>query len=127
MKAGLKKYGIPAAVSIGITVFYMVSKGREQTNALHLLCDGFTVSGFLYVLSAALILLINAGAIDGLGYLGGFLLHAFVQEKSRESYYDYIRRKQEKRHYMPFVRPMLAVGGFDLLMGCVFLALYYIA
>ncbi len=91
------------------------------------ICDAFTVPGMIFILTGGLIALINAGALDGMGYAAKFVVRTFFPVglwKKDESYYDYVQRQRSK----PIKKYgyLFIVGGVNMVIALVFLILFYV-
>ncbi len=132
-KAALTRYG--TAVGICLVFAYVYLSGRvsgvaeflelEKRMQYHLLCDAFSLPGFMLLLSGCMVALSNAGALDAIGYLGHILVNAFLPSRTGKvmQYFDYVQEKKEKR--VKGYGFLNVVGGVFLAVSFVFLALYY--
>ena len=130
------RYAVTCGVALAIGILELVLQlwgagsffELTRWEQMRLLCDAFTVPGMLLVLVGLLMLLVKQGAMDGLSYIGHYLVHAFVPWKRTDAqkYGDFITAKEEKRqqqdrHY----GHLLVVGGVCIAISFLFLWLYY--
>ncbi len=80
-----------------------------------LLCDACTLPGVLMILCGALIALSNGGALNGIGYIGHYLINTLIPAHRDRimKYADYVQEKNGKR---------LHGYGFLFIVGAVFMA-----
>lgn len=119
LKSNLLKYGITTGVCAVIAVYYVLSRDFANLELVHqyrILCDAFSIPGLLSILSGALMWVAGEGALDGVGYVLSYAIHALLpgSEHKGERYSDYKERKHGKK----------ASGyGFLFVIGCVFVAI----
>ncbi|MBO4862141.1 MAG: DUF3899 domain-containing protein [Firmicutes bacterium] len=100
----LIKYVCACAVAGLMILVYL--KGHQYAEAetladkYRLICDAFTIPGVVFCLSAALVALVNAGSLDGIGYALSYAVKMLIPGAglNRETYAEYVERKHEKNH-----------------------------
>ncbi|MBO4355807.1 MAG: DUF3899 domain-containing protein [Clostridia bacterium] len=130
-KKTVLKYGIAVICGAALTAV-MISLNnpfREETTAdkFRFLCDAFSVPGILLICVGILVWLSGEGAFNGLGYLFRYLRRSLIPggrtRYPHETYYDYVQEKSGKKGGgFGF---LFIVGGAFLLVGLVFLVLFY--
>ena len=129
MKKQLLKYSIATFVGAAFTLLILSMQGFFATDAVivkyRMLVDATSAPGMIMTLLPFLLWMSTDGLFDGLTYalaaLGNML--TFRGAKKHEKYYDYKKRKSEKR--VSGFWFILFVGlGFMLISG-IFLILYY--
>ncbi|MFA6796662.1 MAG: DUF3899 domain-containing protein [Bacilli bacterium] len=99
-----------------------------ESEKYNILSDTFSIPGLLFVLSYGLVVISNAGAFDMLNYAIGLawtnVFHRNIREsKFAHSYAEYKEMKRAKdKKDNTFI---LYVGSVFLLVGVVFLILFY--
>ena len=92
------------------------SQAKPMALRLKLLADAFTVPGVLLMMTAALIWAASHGFFDGIGYAGRVTARMLLPylAKEYERFYDYKRRKADRRY-----------GGYSFLfyVGAAFFAI----
>ena len=129
MKKQLIKYSIATFVGGAFALTVLLAKGFFTTDVAiikyRMLIDAFSAPGMIMTLLPFLFWISTDGLFDGLTYaLQGLAnMLTFRGIKKQEKYYDYKKRKAEKR--MTGFWFILFVGlGFMLISG-IFLILYY--
>ena len=129
VKSALIKYGCCAAFVLLLGGMYL-SGGEfaisDLQNKFRLLCDAFSVPGILLILFGALIWASNEGALDGISYCLTILGRSLIpggRSKKDERYADYVERKRNNR--TKGYSFLFSAGGVSLVIGLVFLALFY--
>lgn len=128
----LLKYGIPTVIGVIVSCIYISSVGgfsalgdMNQKELYMVLCDAVTLPGLMLFFLGALVVLANAGAFDGLGYVLSTAVKMLIPGRalSMESYRDYVTRKREEgnRGY----GFLMIVGVGFLAVAFVFLYLYF--
>ena len=99
----------------------------SQLEKYRILCDAFTVPGLLLILIGLLVWISNQGALDGISYAVRGLFRVFVPgagfRQNLETYYDYLKRKEEKR--VKGYGFLFLVGGISLAIALMFYFLFY--
>lgn len=102
----LLKYGITAAVCLVLAAVYFFSNipldqisDTPMVDIVLVLCDAFFVPGALTLMTGLLFWVASEGALDGVGYLGSYLVKTLIPGKrgSIERYGDYLERKRGSR------------------------------
>lgn len=101
----ITKYAVTVGVAGLMTLFILwlrdYSSAVELVDKYHILSDAFTVPGILLVMFGALVWVSSDGFFDGLGYSFVFLKNMLIPGAAlrgkRETFYDYKKRKSEKR------------------------------
>lgn len=125
----LIKYG--SAVIFGAIIFFITISVRNiytQTSIKEIyryISDGFTIPGVIILCAGVLVFLSNQGAFMGVGYV---VKHAVVMlipfiKKKNESYQEYCEKKKAVKGYLF----LFIVGGIYLILGIIFIILYYSA
>ena len=129
----LLKYGITAVIGAVIAGLALHLRGfswsLEPVERYRILCDGFTFPGLLLILTAALIALSNEGAFLGLGFLGSFVLRAFIPGVGvkQEKYSEYLERKSEKGRVKGYgFIFVVGLAYFGLALICLVLFYHYL-
>lgn len=132
-KTTLLKYGISIAVCVLLAALYLYGQASELgelseqslQEQYRLLCNAFTIPGMLLILSGLLVAVTNEGSLDGVGYLGHYLVNVLLPGRRRniKKYYDYITEKRKKR--VSGYSFLFVVGGICMLIAVVFLGLFY--
>ena len=102
LKSNLLKCGITLLVCAALGGFYVYDRNLLQlplVDQYRILCDAFSIPGMLCILSGALLWVANEGALDGVGYLLSYAVHALLpgSEHKGERYSDYKERKHGKK------------------------------
>lgn len=114
----LIKYSLTLAIGAALsTIIWSLNSGRIETTVdrYRVLADAFTVPGILLLAVGTLAFISSKGSFDGLSYAISWLFARLIPGKARkrETYYDYVTRKSEKR----------ARGyGFLFICGALFVA-----
>lgn len=133
-RSTLVKYGVAAGIGILMMCGYLSSQkaeygsllNRDNLDQLRLICDAFCIPGIMLLLSGCLVAVTNEGALDGLKYLGHYMVHMLIPGKrdSTKRYLEYVEESRAKRvtgyHFL------FHVGGVFLLIGIVFYVMYKI-
>lgn len=125
----LIRYGITTfvgALAVCVRVFSDEFAQSDQVNRYRILCDAFTVPGLLFILFGGLVWASNEGAFDGIRYAltrAIKMLVPFMGGK-RESYGDYLERRQEKGKTKGYSF-LFVVGAVFMAVALIFLALFY--
>ena len=100
----------------------------EIDQKLRFLCDGFTVSGLVLLIAAALGFLSKEGAFDGVGYVLKGILRFFIPTIAlkQETYAEYRERRHSGENKMSLSVCFLICGGAYFVVGMIFFALFYI-
>ena len=128
LKSNLLKYGITVLVGAAMAGFILYDRDvlhLPLVDQYRILCDAFTVPGMLFILSGALLWVSGEGALDGIGYVLSYAIHALLpgSEHKGERYSDYKERKhgqQASGYGFLFV-----VGLVLMAISLVFYALFY--
>lgn len=129
MKKKIIRYAITFGIGLILALCVSFAKSLywldDTTEILMALCDCFTVSGMLLILFALLVICSNGGTFDMLGF--GVkkvivLLKRHPNERDKERFYEYRKRKQENKRSFAY---MLIVGGVYFAIGLLFFVLYY--
>lgn len=128
LKSNLLKYGITLLVCLAMGGFYAWDRdllNLPLVDQYRILCDAFTVPGILCILSGALLWVANEGALDGIGYVLSYAIHALLpgSEHKGERYSDYKERKHGKQ--ASGYGFLFVVGLALMAVALVFYALYY--
>ena len=100
------KYAITAGCCLLVAAVYFFAKipmsSLAEASAMEVsrvLCDAFFLPGVLTLMSGLLMWVASEGALDGIGYLGSFLVKTLIPGKRTETerYGDYVQRKRENR------------------------------
>ncbi len=129
VKRRLIKYGC-CAVFVALMAWAYIAlrdfAGSTLVEKLVMLCDAFTVPGTLLLMVGLLVMLTNAGAVDGLLYALSVAGKALIPggRKRIERYADFIERRHEKpaKGY----GFLLISGGVTLGIAMVFLIAYHV-
>ena len=121
------KYGVFAAISAALAVFYCKSRDFSQLEAAEkyrTLCDAFTIPGLLSLGLGVLIWASGEGVFCGLQYSLRVAFRSFLPGiYPQERYYDYLARTREKKH--SGYGFLLLGGGACMAIALVFLVLFY--
>ena len=130
VKSALIKYGCCAAFVLLLGGMYL-SGGEfaisDLQNKFRLLCDAFSVPGIILILCGGLVWATNEGVLDGLTYSLGLLARSLIpggRSRPDERYADYVERKRKNR--VKGYSFLFIAGGVSLVIGLVFLALFYL-
>lgn len=128
LKTKLLQYGINIAICGVIAVFYIVSRDfgtLALVDQYRILCDAFSIPGLLSILSGALMWVAGEGALDGVGYVLSYAIHALLpgSQHKGERYSDYKLRKHGKK--VEGYGFLIVVGLAFTAVSLVFYALYY--
>ncbi len=132
----LVKYTATGCVCLMLGGTYLVSQtselgnffGLDTVTQMRLLCDAFTVPGMLLILFGLLMAVSREGVLDGVTYLGHYVIHALIpgQRDGLLRYGDYVAAKREKRESNPGnYRFLYIAGGVCMAVAMVFFGLYY--
>jgi hypothetical protein len=127
----LMKYGICILAGGLVTGVYVWSRdffSQDQITRYLILCDGFTIPGFLMLCFGSLLLASNAGALDGISYGLSHMFRMLIpganaKSGGEETYYDYVQKKKAKR-----IRGygfMFFTGLGFMAIAMIFLVLFY--
>lgn len=136
--AVIKRYLIAVAVSLGMLLVVLYSKGifgkyDATTNTVdfnvtawvfHILCDSFSITGVICCCIAGLIFCSNKGAYDGLFFGVRQAVGVMFKDPSKLKYKDLYEYKQAKAKNRAEFKYMLWIGLAYLLVGIIFLVLY---
>lgn len=123
------RYGLCILAGGLVTLWYVLSHDFASQNLMNkylILCDGFTIPGFLMICFGALILAANAGAMDGVTYGVKHAIRMLIpgaNSRKEGSFYDYVQERKAKR-----IRGygfMFFTGLGFLAAAVVFLVLFY--
>lgn len=125
----LVKYGCCAGF-VGLMAWVYISlrdfSGASRVQKLMMLCDAFTVPGVLLLSVGLLVMLANAGAVDGLLYALSVAGKALIPggRKRIERYSDFVDRRHEKpaKGY----GFLLISGGVTMGIALIFLIAYHV-
>jgi len=116
-----------AALAGAVVYLTEVSSGQENTNVIW--ADTLTIPGLLFILSYFVVVVSNAGAFDMLNYSIGLAWNNVFYKRIRDSKYpnSYAEYKELKhgkeKNDVTFI---LYTGCLFLLIGAIFLVLYYV-
>ena len=121
----VKKWLPVFIVGLVLAFLIMIARGLFSSGTLSQVltcaCDGFSVSGLLYLCVGALVRISDVGAFDMLGYAVIKGLHHIIPGKfgeDGETFYDYKLRKQEKKR-SSLNRCILITGAINLVIGLI--------
>lgn len=124
------RYGLCILIGGMVTMAYVLSHdfaSQDLVNKYMILCDGFTIPGFLMICFGALILASNAGGMDGFTYgikhAARMLIPGRSVKDKEDSFYDYVQKRKAKR-----IRGygfMFFTGLGFMAVAAVFLVLFY--
>ena len=122
------KYLIPVLICATVLMVILISRGSFVKTGKTLildLCDAFTVPGAVMLCFGLLVLATNGGTFDMLAFGVRKFFDLFRKDLTKVKYrtfYDYRQaQKEKKRSFFHFV----IVGSAFLLVGIVFLIVYY--
>lgn len=129
LKKNLLKYGITAAIGIGIVLLTLNLHGfttlTDPAARIRLLADAFTIPGVIIVMAGFLVMVANGGFFNGLSYVASYAVKMLIPGpgKKPERYGDYVerKRKQGKIGY----GFLFLTGGVFVLAAVVFTILFY--
>ncbi len=129
MKKKLIRYSVTLGVGLAIALIVSFAKSLywqdTAADVMRALSDCFVVPGMLLLLFGLLVVCSNGGTFDMLGYGTRKVLLLFRRkqdEKDKETFYDYRKRKQESKRSFAY---LLICGGVYIFIGLIFLILYY--
>lgn len=120
------------ALAIFLTVFFLELYGpfelTWEKNGYRMLSDSFSLGGLLPILFWLLVWVSEKGAFDLIAYsvrkLFSFTFHIHPEKSNLPpTYADYVAIKKAKRK--PFHYELLIVGGTFLLLGLIFILVWY--
>ena len=119
---------ITAGVASVIAFLVMVARNIFNVTAIHeimkALCDGFFVSGILFVCFGLLVVASNGGTFDMIKYGVSSLFALFMKDLTKRKYrtfYDYRKAMQENQRSFGY---LVVVGVVFVAISVVFLLLY---
>lgn len=104
-----------------------IFSAASPADALLCACDGFSVSGILFLSVALMMWIAGAGAFDMLGYAVKKGLHHIIPGRfggDNETFYDYKQKKREKRS-SGVIKRTAAVGAADFAIGFILIVVWY--
>ena len=129
MKKNLVRYSVTLGVGfvIALIVSFLKSLYWQKTaeEVMRALSDCFVVPGLILIFFGLLVVCSNGGTFDMLGYGTKKLVLLFKRkpdEKDKESFYEYRKRKQESKRSFAY---LLICGAAYLAIGLIFFILYY--
>lgn len=127
-RAVIGKYAITGGIGIAFVAFYLSNNDlsmASRQDQYRILCDAFTLPGLFMLLLGAMIVMNNLGALDLLAYGMRYVVHLIVPswDFSKQSYYDYVEERRNKR--VKGFGFLFVVGGILFGIGLIFLALFY--
>jgi len=129
LRKNLIKYGISAAACLAFAGFFAYNRGIAEgsmADVYRILSDAFTVPGLMCVFSGALVWLSGEGALDGVTYVVQYAVKSLLfmgGRGKRETYREYVERRRAKK--MGGYGFLLVTGAVSLLVGAVFMVLFY--
>lgn len=132
-KIALIKIAVGFLAALGIAGSYLAGQltgdytweNSTLLDKYRLLCDACTLPGVLFILCGAMIALVNGGALNGLGYVGHYMINTLIPAHRDRimKYADYVQEKEGKRlHGYGF---LFVIGGIFMAATVVFLLLFY--
>ena len=122
------KYLIPVLICCTVVLVLLASRGsfvKSGKDLIRDLCDAFTVPGAVMLCFGILVFATNGGTFDMLAFGVRKFFDLFRKDLTKVKYrtfYDYRQaQKEKKRSFLNFV----VVGAAFLLVGIVFLIVYY--
>ena len=129
-KGRIVKYFATIFFCVLMVWFYIGSHDfalASQLEKYRILCDAFTIPGLLLILTGFLVWVSNQGALDGISYAVRGLFRVFIPgaglRQNLETYYDYLKRKDEKR--IKGYGFLFLVGGISLAIALLFYFIFY--
>lgn len=136
--AVIKRYLIAIAISLGMLLVVMYSKGLfgkydATTNTVdlnitawvfHILCDSFCITGVICCCAAGLLFCSNKGAYDGLFFGVRQAFGVMFKDPNKLKYKDLYEYKEAKSKNRAEFRYILWIGLAYLFVGIVFLVVY---
>lgn len=128
----LLKYGITAGSCLLVSAVYFFAKiplsslgETPMVDITMVLCDAFFLPGILTLMSGLLMWVASEGALDGIGYLGSYLIKTLIPGKRSEieRYGDYVVRKRENRK--KGYGFLCVVGLVFVLLAAIMLVLFF--
>ena len=127
----LKKYGISAAIALGLAYLFVSLRvdfaHPELTPVMEwyrILCDGFTVPGLLFLMVGFMVTLSNQGALDGLGYVASSAFKLLIPNNGmKERYSEYLERRRANR--LRGYGFLYVIGAVCMAVAGIFMALFY--
>ena len=124
----LIKYGVSLVACAVFVVMFLQEQGLETLtlrNQYRVLSDAFTVPGLLLIFSGLMVVVMNAGALDGISFVVTYAFKALIPglHGTQQSYADYKAEKKEKK--IKGYGFLFVVGGINVALSFVFLALFY--
>lgn len=131
-KAG--KWLLGAGCALALAGLIMLARGivtaESTTDRLLCVCDGFSVSGVLFLCLGLMLWIAGEGSFDILAYAVKKGLHHILPiggMESVESFYDYKKKKAERSEEKApaGLRVLLVTGIVYLVIGLLFMAAWY--
>ncbi len=114
-------------VSYIVIIQYDYNSATEVFERYRILCDAFTIPGVILVMAYLLVLIANAGAFDGIGYIMKIAVRKLIPFLSAhympEKYYDYLERKKNSK--IKGVNFILFSGILFLVFALIFMLKFY--
>ena len=125
------KYVIQVVIGVLVAFAVMCYRGlfasTNTQDTLLIICDGFTVTAFLYLGIGALLWLSTTGIFDIFAYAFKKGAHALIPGRTHDKiggYYEYKMEKQaDRKHYTEW--SALIVGAGFLLLSILFTVIWY--
>ena len=123
------KYGISFIVAAGICLAVLAARGAfsmtERVDIYRALCDGFTVSGVLFLMFGLLMWVAELGTFDGISYAVVQLFRRMKLGRYRkgQSYSEY-KEEKDKRRRNGWFGFMFVIGGIFTALAIIFLILF---
>lgn len=133
VKNRLIRYGITILVGT-LLAFWVcqtrggVPEGIALLDRYRILSDTFIVPGMLLLMAAALVLVSNNGAFDGIGFALSRTICRLIPGRAlsskHETYGEYLERKHGEKRITGY-SCLVVVGAVFLAIGLVFMFLFY--
>lgn len=119
------------ASGISLLIFFYEAKFSNQENFYSVsrrLCDGFFISGILFLTFGILLFCVNNGGFNFLSYVFYSIKHFLTNKKnlsenSKKSYFDYCTQEKSKRKNSPLAAVLCGIF-FIILSLIVYFAFY---
>lgn len=122
------KYLIPILVCVCVVFLILVVRDsfvKSGQDLIKDLCDAFSVPGLIMICFGLLVFATNGGTFDMLAFGVIKLFDLFKRDLTKVKYrtfYDYRHAQQEKKRSFWY---LIIIGAAFLLVGIVFLIIYY--
>lgn len=124
------KYAVATVIAAGIGYLFLTKEGYAATlpvaDRYRILCDAFMTPGLLLIMFGLLVVVANTGFFDIFAFSVKKVIRLMFPalEYSKEKFQEYRARKNEEGRVRGYAF-LFIVGGVFVVVGAVFLVLFY--